>query len=225
MMFHFKPKWTACLNAAIYLLVHYRPKWTSCVLGAILLFVCSFCVLLGWCVVQSERRLAEEEWDGLMMMHVDKFFMAKFGTPLEIEPDHFIVFERQSNRELHAWRDERMDDPSALVIYKQSWIELSIINRAKDEKDWEWRGFSWVRPLKDEFGNWMVHLPANHQVALRNGCLGYLGNKYMTLRPGEIRNQILLFEKLPASSRQFTVDLKYGDSVIRLGGETGQGDY
>jgi hypothetical protein len=47
----------------------------------------------------------------------------------------------------------------------------------------------------------------------------------MTLQPGEISNQILMFEKLPASSRQFTVDLKYGDSVIRLSGETVQGDY
>lgn len=225
MMFHFKPKWTACLNATIYLLAHYRLKWISCVLGAILLFSCFIFILLGWLVVQSERRLAEEEWDGLMMMDVDKFFMAKFETPLEIEPDHFIVFERLSNRELHATKDERIDDPSALVIYKQSWIELSIINRAKDGKDWEWRSFSWVRPLKDEFGNWMAHLPAKHQVVLRDGCLGYLDNRYMTLQPGEISNQILMFEKLPASSRQFTVDLKYGDSVIRLSGETVQGDY
>ena len=225
MMFHFKPKWTACLNATIYLLAHYRLKWICCVLGAIIPFSCFIFIFLGWLVVQSERRLAEEEWDGLMMMDVDKFFMAKFGTPLEIEPDHFIVFERLSNRELHATKDERIDDPSALVIYKQSWIELSIINRAKDGKDWERRSFSWVRPLKDEFGNWMAHLPAKHQVVLRDGCLGYLDNRYMTLQPGEISNQILMFEKLPASSRQFTVDLKYGDSVIRLSGETGQGDF
>jgi hypothetical protein len=71
----------------------------------------------------------------------------------------------------------------------------------------------------------MAHLPAKHQVVLRDGCLGYLDNRYMTLQPGEISNQILMFEKLPASSRQFTVDLKYGESVIRLSGETGQDDY
>jgi hypothetical protein len=27
-------------------------------------------VFLGWCVVQSERRLAEEEWDAIQAMEV-----------------------------------------------------------------------------------------------------------------------------------------------------------
>lgn len=68
MEFHFRPKWSARLNAAIYWVGHYRPKWASCLLGAVLLFVCSFCVLIGWCFVQSESRLAEEEWEAIRAM-------------------------------------------------------------------------------------------------------------------------------------------------------------
>lgn len=82
MKFHFKPKWTSRLIAAIYCLVHYKPGWTSCLLGMVLLFVCSFCVLLGWCIVQSERRLAKEEWDAIRAMEMT----AKPGSSVIAKP-------------------------------------------------------------------------------------------------------------------------------------------
>lgn len=69
MRFHSKPKWTSRLSANIFLLLHCRPKWTLWLLGTILFLVGSFCLLLGWWVVQSERRLAEEEWEAIRSMH------------------------------------------------------------------------------------------------------------------------------------------------------------
>jgi hypothetical protein len=70
MKWHFIPGWFSRVNASVYLLTVYRPRWTTCLLGAVLLIVLSFCVFLGWCVVQSERRLAEEEWDAIQAMEV-----------------------------------------------------------------------------------------------------------------------------------------------------------
>gem|GEM_PF-5624300 len=70
--YHFRPKWTSRLKAAIGFLAVYRPNWTSCLLGALWLFVGSLCVLIAWCVIQNERRLAEEEWEAIRAMEVNR---------------------------------------------------------------------------------------------------------------------------------------------------------
>ena len=192
--------------------------------GAIFLLVASLCIFFAAKGVEQAEKRIEEVKDRTLQGDNDKILPASIGIPLEIEPNHYIIFDGQGNGELVTYLDNLIGNQFALRIHDNSHIYFSITNSTNDGKVWEWESFSDVGPLTDEFGNKFKHKVVRGQVESSTDLLKFLDNRAMTIHPSKLNKQILLFDKMPDTSKRFTIDLKYGKTLIKLSGEKNTGN-
>lgn len=192
-----------------------------------LLLLCSCCLFFVGAsarkVVEKVAKLEAEKDAKSVNGIAERTFEAKIGEPLEIEPGHFIQFTKQSNSPIIAYNDRFVGNRFAELLHENiSSIEFVIANKSNDGKIWEWKGFSDISSVTDEFKNEILNVLIPNQVVDLGGKYQYLDNRGISIAPGKFELFLVPFKMLPQTSKNFEVKFKYDKSLIILKGTRGQ---
>lgn len=148
---------------------------------------------------------------------------AKIGVPVEIEPGHVLFFNQQGNGTYTTYLEGLIGVGAGQRVHeKVSSIVVIVSNFTNDGKIWDWKGFSDISSMRDEFGNQLQHYIIPNQIIDSGSSYWYLDNRPMSVAPKKQEVYLLAFELLPETSKQFEVKLKYGKSLIILKGARGE---
>lgn len=198
--------------------------------GGFFLLMCSCCLIFMFAFAKGAVKVAEKAAETQAKIDAksvngpnETTIEAKIGIPFEIEPGHLLIFNQQGNGSYTTYIEGLVGVGAAQRVHdKVSSIVVIVANITDDGKIWNWKGFSDISSMKDEFGNELQHYIIPDQIIDIGGQQWYLDNRPKSIAPKKQEVYMLAFEFLPETSKQFEVKLKYGKSLIILKGDRGE---